>query len=91
MAAELSVEEIRKLFPQRSCWVTPGRGGRALVRETMDALGQAGFWVLGTGRIPENVEVVYAPTGSVSQGGPRTRTKYWVGRWVRGIVREALS
>jgi hypothetical protein len=79
----LTIPEIVRIWPQRSCWVRPGRGGKALVEETITVLRAAGFERFGSGSVPEGAEIVYAPTGSISPGGPGRRTRYYVGRWVR--------
>jgi hypothetical protein len=75
--------EITSLWAQRSHWARPGRGGAARYRETLALLRAGGYRPVGTGRVPAEAEVVYAPTGSIDRGGPGRRARYYVGRWYR--------
>jgi hypothetical protein len=49
----------------------------------MEVLEALGFRPVGYGRPPAGAEVVYGPTGTRNPGGPRSRTKWYIGRWYR--------
>jgi hypothetical protein len=64
-------------------WYALGRGGSARARRDIEVLQALGFRPVGYGRPPAGAEVVYGPTGTRNPGGPRSRTKWYVGRWYR--------
>ena len=74
---------VRQSYPQRSCWAALGYGGKAEVEAVITNLTDYGFTLVGPGNPVPGAEVVYAPTGSVSPGGPNRKTRHWIGRWQR--------